>query len=340
MVGQRDVLVPARDRGPDTAAQLREVEPMVRAICRGRLGEVDGDDAAQRALLGVWRALESDREIESIWGYAAATARYEVLNSYQDFARRPTPTDVTEAAWVAADEPGPAEQAERRDEVAHARERVEALLAQLSPRQAEVMRASVLAERSTADAAAELGITPTGVRATQVRAMARMRELCGARSPNPQALNLTSTERGKRAWEAEKARRADREAAAGHAEADAPADDDPLAGARAAVDALHQRHGSATPIVDDVAPDPHGRSSAATDARDALPGTASPAVSGVAPDPMDRARAAVDAMHKATGDGLAEVDRPREAVIEHSADSVVIDETDTREHTPNAAGAA
>jgi RNA polymerase sigma factor (sigma-70 family) len=330
MVGQRDSAIDVRD----ASAQLREVEPMVRAICRGRLGEVDGDDAAQRALLGVWRALESDREIESVWGYAAATARYEVINSYQDFARRPTPTDVTEAAWVAADEPGPAEQAERRDEIVHARERVEALLAQLSPRQAEVMRASVLADRSTADAAAELGITPTGVRAAQVRAMAQMRELCGARSPNPQALNLTSTERGKRAWEAEKARRADRETAVAHAE---PADE-PLVRAQAAVDAMHERHGSATPpMVDDVGLDPIVRAPAAADALD---GTTSPAIAEVAPDPVDRARAAVDALHEATNDRLSDVDRPCDAVIDDSADPIVVDEVDAAERTPNAAGAA
>lgn len=330
MVGQRDSVIDLRD----AAAQLREVEPMVRAICRGRLGEVDGDDAAQRALLGVWRALESDREIESVWGYAAATARYEVINSYQDFARRPTPTDVTEAAWVAADEPGPAEQAERRDEIAHARERVEALLAQLSPRQAEVMRASVLADRSTADAAAELGITPTGVRAAQVRAMAQMRELCGVRSPNPQALNLTSAERGKRAWEAEKARRAGRVTPA---DAHVDVDDEPMARARASVDALHELHAQALPMVDDVGLDPIGRAPAAADALD---GTASPAIAEVAPDPVDRARAAVDALHEAASDGLPDVDRPRDAVIEDSADSVVVDEVDAEGRTPNAAGAA
>lgn len=315
MVGQQEVLVPARDSGSDTAARLREVEPMVRAICRGRLGEVDGDDAAQRALLVVWRALESDREIESVWGYAAATARYEVLNSYRDFARRPTPTeDITEAARVAADEPGPAEQAERRDEVAHARERVEALLAQLSPRQAEVMRASVLADRSTADAAAELGITPTGVRAAQVRAMAQMRELCGARSPNPQALNLTSTDRGKRDWEAEKARRADRDVAviAVGAVADAPAKDDPLVRARAAVGALDDLHDTPSPVVGDVAA-----------------------------DPMDRARAAVDALNDAAGDGFAaEVGRSRGAAVETGADSIIANGFEADEHTADAAGAA
>ncbi|MGI8815327.1 MAG: RNA polymerase sigma factor [Pseudonocardia sp.] len=325
MVGQRDAFIDVRD----AAAQLREVEPMVRAICRGRLGEVDGDDAAQRALLGVWRALESDREIESVWGYAAATARYEVLNSYQDFARRPTPTDVTEAAWVASDEPGPAEQAERRDEVAHARERVEALLAQLSPRQTEVMRASVLAERSTADAAAALGITPTGVRATQVRAMAQMRALCGTRSPNPQALNLTSTERGKRAWEAEKTRRADRDVAAGPADAEVDGNDDPVAWARTAVGTLDSLHGKDPPAIDTVALEPDRVRAAPNDLHD----TACPV--DVSPDPMDRARTAVDAMH----DGQAEVDRTRSTAVEFGADSITVGEIDADERTADAAGA-
>lgn len=325
MVGQRDALIDVRD----TAEQLREVEPMVRAICRGRLGEVDGDDAAQRALLGVWRALESDREIESVWGYAAATARYEVLNSHQDFARRPTPTDVTEAAWVAADEPGPAEQAERRDEIAHARERVEALLAQLSPRQAEVMRASVLAERSTADAAAALGITPTGVRATQVRAMAQMREMCGVRSPNPQALNLTSAERGKRAWEAEKARRADRDAAAPSADTEVDGDDGPLARVRTAVGTLDDLHDKDPPAVDADAFEPDRALTAPNDLHyGATPVDASA-------DPMDRVRAAVDAMH----DGLADVDQSRGTAVELGADSITAGEVDDDERTADAAGA-
>jgi RNA polymerase sigma factor (sigma-70 family) len=180
----------------DTAALLGEVEPMVRRICRARLGEVDGDDAAQRALLRIWRALhDNDRTIGSVWAYAAATARYEVLAAHREFHRWPTPSgELAEHLWPDPD-PGPAEQVERRHDVARAAARVGALLAQLSPRQADVLRAGVLADRPTADVAAAWGITPTGVRVTQARAMAHLRELCGTRSPNPQAFNIPYTQR-------------------------------------------------------------------------------------------------------------------------------------------------
>lgn len=187
---------PAVATSADVAARLREVEPMVRRICRARLGEVDGDDAAQRAMLRIWRALhDDDRAIESVWAYAAATARYEVLASHRDFHRWPTPSgELAEHLWPDPG-PGPADHVERLDDIAHAHARVTALLAQLSPRQAEVMRAGVLADRATADVAAAWGITPTGFRATQARAMAHMRELCGTRSPNPLAANIPYTSR-------------------------------------------------------------------------------------------------------------------------------------------------
>lgn len=203
----------------DAAARLHEVEPMVRRICRARLGEVDGDDAAQRALIRIWRALrDDDRAIESLWAYAAATARYEVLASHREFHRWPIPSgELAEHLWSDRG-PGPAEQVERLDDIAHARSRVAALLAQLSPRQAEVIRAGVLTDRATADIAAAWGITPTGFRATQARAMAHLRELCGTRSPNPLATNIPySARRSHGGGVVRRARAARRtEPAAGH----------------------------------------------------------------------------------------------------------------------------
>lgn len=304
----------------DSAARLREVEPMVRAICRNRLGDVDGDDAAQRALLTVWRKLESERGVDCLPTYAATCARYETFSEYRNFQRSATPGgDLSEALWADPD-PGPAEHAERVDEVAHARERVEALLAQLSPRQAEVMRASVLADRSTADAAAELGITPTGVRAAQVRAMARMRELSGARSPNPQALNLTSEERGKRDWEAEKARRLSRQTNANNGDSpDAGLRDagDPLARARVAVEALHGERDSASRVEGE--------------------GTT---------DPMDRARTAVNALPAAAdvcdeaSDGAVSTDLDQSQCDKERLDSSAAYGFDQAEHATDTASAA
>jgi RNA polymerase sigma factor (sigma-70 family) len=189
------------------AEQLAAVEPLVGGICRSRLGAADGDDAAQRTMVTLWRRLEAaDRpRIESLPGYATVCARYEVLASLGEFQRRPTVAigEATERACV-DDAPGPEAQALRAAEVAEAAARVEQLLGALTPREVEVLRATKLAatEPDTATAARELGISPTSVRSAQVRAMARLRELCGTRSPNPLASPVPLAERRKAAWTA------------------------------------------------------------------------------------------------------------------------------------------
>jgi RNA polymerase sigma factor (sigma-70 family) len=199
------------------AEQLAAVEPMVRGICRARLGAADGDDAAQRTMLTLWRRLEAgDRApIESLPGYAAVCARYEVLSSLGEFGRRPTVAIGEAAQWACVDDaPGPEAQALRAAEQAEAAARVEELLAALTPRQAEVLRATKLADTDvdTDVAARELGINASSVRSTQVRAMARLRELCGTRSPNPLASRVPLAERRKAAWAASWARRSARAA--------------------------------------------------------------------------------------------------------------------------------
>ena len=212
MVGPR---TPVAERS--VAEQLAAVEPIVRGICRSRLGAADGDDAAQRTMVTLWRRLEAaDRpRIESLPGYAAVCARYEVLASLGEFQRRPTVAigEATERACV-DDAPGPEAQALRAAEVAEAAARVEQLLGALTPREVEVLRATKLAatEPDTATAARELGITPTSVRSAQVRAMARLRELCGTRSPNPLASQVPLAERRKAAWAASWAARSARAA--------------------------------------------------------------------------------------------------------------------------------
>ena len=199
------------------AEQLAAVEPMVRGICRSRLGAADGDDAAQRTMVTLWRRLEAaDRpRIESLPGYATVCARYEVMANLGEFQRRPTVVigEATERACV-DDALGPEAQALRAAEVAEAATRVEQLLGALTPREVEVLRATKLAatEPDTATAARELGITPTSVRSAQVRAMARLRELCGTRSPNPLASRVPLADRRKAAWAASWAERSARTA--------------------------------------------------------------------------------------------------------------------------------
>ena len=192
------------------AEQLAAVEPIVRGVCRSRLGAADGDDAAQRTMLTLWRRLEAGRRIDSLPAYATVCARYEVLASLSEFHRRPTVTigEATERACV-DDAPGPEAQALRGAEMAEAAARVEKLLGGLTPREVEVLRATKLADTDTATAARALGITPSSVRSVQVRAMARLRALCGTRSRNPLASNVPYAERCKASWAAKKARLAE-----------------------------------------------------------------------------------------------------------------------------------
>ena len=91
------------------AEQLAAVEPMVRRVCRSRLGPVDGDDAAQRTLVKLWRRLEAGAPRSSRCpAYAAVCARYETLASLGEFVDRPT-VAIGEAAERACVErrPGP-----------------------------------------------------------------------------------------------------------------------------------------------------------------------------------------------------------------------------------------
>jgi RNA polymerase sigma factor (sigma-70 family) len=281
MVGQEEVLnctqkvpddVADAERGAasarDVAARLREVEPLVRGICRSQLGSIDGDDAAQRVMVRLWRALEEGRvQFDSLPAYAAACARYSRAESYRAAQRLPVPSEFAEQTW-ADDAVGPAEQVERADAIAHARERVAALLEQLTPREAQVMQATVLADRSNAEAAAELGMTTDQVRQRRIRAMARLREACGTTSPNPRAMNLSSAEREKRRWVAEKARLARQAEAAGSGGErvdEVGARTDPMHAARHAVESLTGGRDRESEGDSVEATDPLVRASAAVD---------------------------------------------------------------------------
>jgi RNA polymerase sigma factor (sigma-70 family) len=205
----------AQQQGPSDAAQedrfgaarsvadqLAAVEPLVRGICRSRLGPVDGDDAAQRTLLVLWRKLADGAvPVGALPAYATVCARYETLPHAAGYrGRSAVPLGDTVEQTVADTTPSPAERARREVEIDRAEARVDQLLATLTPRQAEVLRATRLEGCDTDTAARELGITASSVRTAQARAMARLRELCGTRSPNPLASAVPEAQRRQAAW--------------------------------------------------------------------------------------------------------------------------------------------
>ena len=58
------------------AGYIADVEPMVRSICRSRLGRDRGDDAAQKVLLKIWEDLATGREFDDLRAYAAVSSTF------------------------------------------------------------------------------------------------------------------------------------------------------------------------------------------------------------------------------------------------------------------------
>lgn len=179
----------------EKARRLHAAAPMVRAMCASRLRGRDSEDAAQDVLERVWRAQhQQEFDEEGVRRYAAALARVVPPNYDRRSVRSSPVGELGEHLWVDGT-PGPEGQYDRSEAVADAAARVQALLERLSPREREIIQATHLGERSTAEVAAELGLTPSGVRSAQTRAMARMRETEQTRSRNPLASELPERER-------------------------------------------------------------------------------------------------------------------------------------------------
>ena len=185
-----------RTEDSEKARRLEAVAPMVRAICGSRHRGTNGDDAAQAVLEQVWRAQHRQHfdDEESVRRYAAAVARVMPASVDRRSVRAAPVGNVAEALSV-DETAGPVERFDRTEAMAEAAERVSALLEGLTLREREVIRATHLGERTTAEAAAELGLTPSGVRSVQTRAMARMRETLDIASPNPLASGVPERER-------------------------------------------------------------------------------------------------------------------------------------------------
>lgn len=166
--------------GVSAEERLAEVAPMVRRMCVARLGPWDGEDAAQEVLLRVWQLQQRpDYDGSPVFGWAAANARFEALNTFKSPARRAVPMgDLGERYW-ADPAAGPEEQAERREAARAAEAQVRELLPRLSMRERQVLLVSNFGMRSNAETGERLGMTRAAVSVAKQNAIARMRELVG-----------------------------------------------------------------------------------------------------------------------------------------------------------------
>lgn len=155
---------------------LASIRPLVVRYCRARVGRQErsfasADDVAQEVCLAVLTALPSYRDqgrpfLAFVYGIAA----HKVADHYRRAGRdRSDPAaDVPDGIDTSA---SPEQQVMASDQ----RARLAGLLDTLPPRQREILRLRLIVGLSAQETANIVGLTPTAVRVTQHRALAKLR---------------------------------------------------------------------------------------------------------------------------------------------------------------------
>ncbi|MCD2193588.1 sigma-70 family RNA polymerase sigma factor [Actinomycetospora endophytica] len=191
------------------------VAPMVRAMCANRLRGNGSEDAAQSVLEAVWRAQHRQEfaSEEAVRRYAAVVARVRLPYDDRRSVRAAPTSDVSEHLWAGDAGEEPEARYERTEAVAEAAQRVVELMGRLSDREREVIAATKLGGLTKAEAAAQLGLKPSGVKSAQRRAVAKMRQSEDPRTARPAAADERANEPGNGAGEKLERRRVARAAA-------------------------------------------------------------------------------------------------------------------------------
>ncbi len=155
--GDRDAFAPA----------YAVLWPLVASYCRRALGDADGEDTAQEALVKLFeRAAEFDREREAL-PWALGIAAWECRSVRRRSGRRAeAPIDGPAGAQLASGSPSAEDALIERDLLACAAE----LLGTLAPDDLETLTAAW-----SGDAAARAGVAPATFRKRVERALARLR---------------------------------------------------------------------------------------------------------------------------------------------------------------------
>lgn len=170
-----DDLLRAANRGDQRAyaAFLRAVTPVIRGIARSRgsgLGPEVYEDIVQETLLAIHQKRQTWREDMPVRPWLYAIVRYKVVDAFRARGRR-VEVPIEDFAEVLPAAPGP-DPTERSD--------IERVIGRLDPRAARIVRAIGLEGRSTAETAAEFGMTETAVRVALHRGLKKLARLRAA----------------------------------------------------------------------------------------------------------------------------------------------------------------
>jgi RNA polymerase sigma-70 factor (ECF subfamily) len=177
-----DALAAAARANPAAFADLYErYRPEIHAFVYRRVGDPHrAEDVTSQVFLRALRGLPTYRS-GSFRGWLYQIARNAIADSY----RRERPTTSDDALIAHADqEPGPLELVEARE----ARERLHAVIGQLTKGQQQVIRLR-LQGHTGQEIADALGMGLNAVKSAQFRAFGRIRELMAEPPPEPDTID-------------------------------------------------------------------------------------------------------------------------------------------------------
>ena len=140
----------------------RVVRPLIRgAFARARLSDADTEDVVQETLLAIHLKRQTWDQSQRVTPWINAIARHKAIDAMRRRgARRVEPIEDFEAVIAAPEQQDP-----------HTRSDVERLMAQLTPRARDIVRAISLEEQSITATAGRLGMTEVAVRVALHRAL-------------------------------------------------------------------------------------------------------------------------------------------------------------------------
>lgn len=157
---------------------LRVIQPLVLRYCRARVGRQErtfasADDVAQEVCFAVLTALPSYKDqgrpfLAFVYGIAA----HKVADSHRFAAR-----NRSEPMAEVPDTPDLDENPEARALQGELADKMDQLMAQLAPKQREILRLRVVVGMSAEETAELVGSTPGAVRVAQHRALSRLRKM-------------------------------------------------------------------------------------------------------------------------------------------------------------------
>jgi RNA polymerase sigma-70 factor (ECF subfamily) len=152
------------------------IRPAIVRYCRSRIGRSgsafsSADDVAQEICMAVLGALSRyGDEPESFLPFVYGIAAHKVADHYRRAGR-----DRSDPAADVPDGIDTSASPEQQIMAADLRDRLDQLLATLPPRQREILVLRLVVGLSAQETATAVGLTPTAVRVTQHRALAKLR---------------------------------------------------------------------------------------------------------------------------------------------------------------------